>query len=229
MDLGECPGEVDALYAAAHVANIACGGHAGDAGTIRQALASCVRHGTAIGAHPGYPDRTGFGRVVPEISQAALADSLSTQMELLQRLAAEQGLVVRSLKAHGALYHQATRDPETAQTLLDAAAPYLAPDAVVIGAPHGALREQVRQRGGRYAVEGFADRGRRMGAAGVWELVPRTQPGAVLDDAAEVARMVAQLLAEGGIQTLCLHGDNPSAAVLAPRVRAMLDQPATRR
>lgn len=229
MDLGEWPGESDALYAAAHVANIACGGHAGDADSIRHALESCRRFDTAVGAHPSYPDRPDFGRVVQKMPPAVLADSLSAQMQLLQRLAQEQGLTIGYLKAHGALYHQANQDPETAQLLLQAATPVLTADPVVIGAPRGVLREMVAQRGWRFAVEGFADRGRQRSADGNWQLVPRTQPGAVLDAVDEVAQMVQQLLSEGEINTLCLHGDNPSAPVLAPRVRTMLDGHATGR
>src|ERR1700722_10986356 len=101
-------------------ANIACGGHAGDAGTMRQTVALAVQHGVAIGAHPSYPDRAGFGRT--DILESApgkgdrplrlddLAGVLTDQLEQLQKIADETGARLHHVKPHGALYNRAAKD-----------------------------------------------------------------------------------------------------------------------
>lgn len=224
IDLGEWPNEADALYAAAHVANIACGGHAGDDASVEHAVACCVRYGTAISAHPGYPDREGFGRTVQNLPAADLYAALRKQMEMLHFACQKRALPIEFLKPHGALYHQANVQPAIAEILLDAATPFLADNARVIGPGHGALREAAQKRGWGFAVEGFADRGRRRDSSGAWQLIPRSEPGAVLHDAQEVRHMLDLLMAEGEIHTVCLHGDNPAALELAPRIREVLNR-----
>lgn len=223
IDLGELPDEDDALYAAAHIANIACGGHAGDAATVRAAVQACVRHQTAISAHPSFPDREGFGRRPLVMEPAALRESLDAQLHLLRSCCDEFGQPLQYLKAHGALYHQANQEPLIAKILLESAALYLDTNTTVIGPEQGALSEQARVQGLRFAVEGFADRGRRRGADGSWELLPRSEPGALLHDVHQVRSMVETLMDEARVQTVCLHGDHPRAVELAPAVRALLD------
>jgi UPF0271 protein len=109
IDLGELPGEPDGLYAAAHVANVACGGHAGDAATMARAVDLCVAHQTHLGAHPSYPDRERFGRARMAMRADALLASLAGQCAALATIARARGAAVGYLKAHGALYHAADR------------------------------------------------------------------------------------------------------------------------
>src|SRR5215472_11059427 len=120
IDLGELPEESELFYEYANLANIACGGHAGDDASMRRAVQRCRAHGTLIGAHPSYPDREGFGRRSVAMSLDGLRESVAEQCARLAVIARDLGGAVLYVKPHGALYHDAGRDPALA-------------DAVVIG------------------------------------------------------------------------------------------------
>jgi UPF0271 protein len=219
IDLGELPGEDEQLYALAHVANIACGGHAGDEDSIRHALEHCTRHGTRAGAHPSYVDREGFGRRALDVTPEVLRAQVAGQCTRLAAQARAQGVPLEFAKPHGALYHSANRVPGLARAVVSAVREVLGPHVIVIGPGSGALSEAAREAGLAYAREGFADRGTLPDGA----LIPRGQPGAVITDP-HVARENAVRLARGGtIDTLCVHGDTPGAVAVAREVRAALD------
>ncbi|MET0402576.1 MAG: LamB/YcsF family protein [Cystobacter sp.] len=219
IDLGELPDEDERLYAHAHVAHIACGGHAGDAASMRRALEACARHGTRVGAHPSFEDREHFGRrelpVAPEVLRAQVA----VQCARLAALAAEVGVSVHSAKPHGALYHAANRDAALARAVVEGVVEALGPGTIFVGPAAGALREAAREAGLAYAREGFADRGLRPDGS----LIPRGEPGAVLADSEAAREQALRLLLEGGVDTLCVHGDSPGAVEAAREVRALLD------
>lgn len=221
IDLGEIEGEPDELYALATVANIACGGHAGDAGSMARAAAAATRAGARIAAHPSYPDRDRFGRVSLPMAEGALRESIRAQCAALREAVEGARAHVVALKLHGALYHDAARDPELARAALDGATDALggAPFAVV-GPPSGALADAARARGLAYAREGFADRG--YDSAG--QLLPRGAPGALLLDPGACAAQAIRLAESGGFETLCVHGDTPGALANARAVRAALEQ-----
>jgi UPF0271 protein len=219
IDLGELPGEDEQLYALAHVANIACGGHAGDERSIREALERCLRHGTRAGAHPSYEDREGFGRRALEVTPEVLRAQVSAQYTRLATQAAAMGVPIEFAKPHGALYHAANRDAALARAVVAATKEVLGPRITVIGPGAGALREAALAEGLSYAREGFADRATLPDGT----LVPRGQPGAVITEP-QVAKENALRLARGGaVDTLCVHGDTPGAVVIAQAVRAVLD------
>ncbi|HYI00918.1 5-oxoprolinase subunit PxpA [Hyalangium sp.] len=223
IDLGELPDEDEQLYALAHVANIACGAHAGDEASIRQALERCSRHGTRAGAHPSYVDREGFGRRAMDVTPEVLRAQVAEQCARLAAQARALGVPVEFAKPHGALYHSANREPSLARAVVSAVSEVLGPRVIVIGPGSGALREAAREAGLSYAREGFADRGTLPDGT----LVPRGQPGAVITDP-RVAKENALRLARGGtIDTLCVHGDTPGALAVAREVRAALDSLAT--
>lgn len=219
IDLGELPDEDEQLYALAHVANIACGGHAGDEASMRQALERCARHGTRAGAHPSYVDREGFGRRALDVTPEVLRAQVAEQCARLAAQARALGVPLEFAKPHGALYHSANRAPPLARAVVAAVSEVLGPHVVIIGPGAGALSEAAREAGLSYAREGFADRG----ALPDGSLIPRGQPGAVITDP-QVARENTVRLARGGaIDTLCVHGDTPGAVVVAREVRAALD------
>jgi UPF0271 protein len=218
VDLGELPDEPDELYALTDLANIACGGHAGDEASMRRALAACARHGALPIAHPSFVDREHFGRRALEVDAAQLREQLHEQCASLVRLAQAPGLHVKGVKAHGALYHAVDRDPALAQALVDAAHAALGPHCFFIGPAGGALAAT----GMPLAVEGFADRARRRAADGRWQLVPRGEPGALLEDVEAAAELTRTLIAEGEVATICVHGDGPQALPIARAVRAVL-------
>jgi UPF0271 protein len=219
IDLGELPGEDEQLYVLAHVANIACGGHAGDEHSIREALERCLRHGTRAGAHPSYEDREGFGRRALEVTPEGLRAQVAAQCARLAARAQAVGVPIEFSKPHGALYHAANKDPALAQAVVTATKEVLGPRVTVIGPGTGALREAALAEGLAYAREGFADRATLPDGT----LVPRGQPGAVITDA-QVARENALRLARGGtVETLCVHGDTQGALAIARAVRAVLE------
>ncbi|MFL5358951.1 LamB/YcsF family protein [Archangium sp.] len=219
IDLGELPDEDERLYAYAQVANIACGGHAGDAPSMRRALESCARHGTRAGAHPSFEDRENFGRKELQVAPEVLRAQVAAQCARLMALATEVGVPVRYAKPHGALYHAANRDSALARAVVDGVVESLGPGVTFLGPGTGALHDAARAAGLAYSREGFADRGMRPDGS----LIPRGQPGAVLTDS-NVARENALRLALGGtVDTLCVHGDSPGAVDMAREVRSVLD------
>lgn len=219
VDLGELPDEPEALYALATVANVACGGHAGDEATMRRATLRAAASGTRLAAHPSYPDREGFGRRTIAMRPAELYESVVEQCVALARVAAERGLEVRLVKPHGALYHDAAKDPVVAAALLDGALSALPDGPAIVGPPAGALADGARARGLAYVREGFADR--RYDDAG--GLVPRSRPDALLAEPAAAAEQALRLARAGACETICVHGDSPGAVAIARAVRDALD------
>jgi UPF0271 protein len=209
LDLGELPDEPEELFALADLVNVACGGHAGDAASMR--FAARRARGRGLGAHPSYPDRAGFGRTRLALPLDALRRSLADQCGALAEAAAAEGAAVGHVKPHGALYH-ACEDPEVAAAVLDASREW-----AVIGPP--ALLAAARARGREAWTEGFADRG--VGPDG--RLIPRGSPGALLHDPAAAAARARAL--RGTVDTICVHGDSPGALAIARAVRAALDAP----
>jgi UPF0271 protein len=219
IDLGETEAESDELYAYAHVANVACGGHAGDARSMARAVALCREHGTRVGAHPSYPDREGFGRRHLAIAATAMRDAVAEQCGALAEAARAAGVRVEFLKAHGALYHAARDDAQLAEAILSGAAEALGSGVTVIGTPHGALASAAARAHLPYAREGFADRATHPDGT----LVPRTEPGALVTDPRAAADRARELVRAGAVDTICVHGDTPGAVAIARAVRAALD------
>jgi 5-oxoprolinase (ATP-hydrolysing) subunit A len=215
-DIGEGHDDDAALLALVQRASIACGAHAGDEATMRQALHRCAAAGVAAGAHPGHADRQHFGRRALPLTPALAHALVRGQLLALQALAAEQGLRLRHLKPHGALYHQADAEPTLADAVC-AAVRETDPQLLVVGFAGGGLVQAARRLGLQALDEGFADRG--YGADG--RLLPRDRPGALIaDPAAAVAQM--QRLQGQGVHTVCVHGDSPGALRIAQALAATL-------
>lgn len=221
IDLAELPSEPEELYRLAHIANLACGGHAGDRPTLARALVRCRAHGVIVGAHPSYPDREGFGRRRLDLPPAALAASIAAQCRWIVEVAAEAGVPVAGLKPHGALYHAADEDEALAAVVVDAARAAMPGLRFVIAPADGALARAARARGLEALREGFADRAADEIAPGRWRLRPRDLPGAVLDDPVAAVARAREIAAS--VDTLCVHGDGPAAVAVARAVRAYLD------
>lgn len=234
-DLGEgygawSMGADDALLDIVTTANIACGGHAGDPGTMRAATRAAAARSVAITAHVSYPDLVGFGRRFLDIAPADLTDLLIVQIGGLQAMAAAEGTSVRGVKPHGALYTALAHHEGQAAAVVQALREL---GGLALIAPPGAtVIERARQAGIKVVLEGFADRAYRADGT----LVPRTAPGAVLTDAEAVAAQALDIATEGSVRTvdgdridlpvrtLCLHGDTPGAIVLARTVRLRLEE-----
>jgi UPF0271 protein len=219
VDLGELAGESEALYACAHIANVACGGHAGDDASMKRAIELCRAHGTRLGAHPSYPDREGFGRRPLDMSPAALFASVAAQCARLAVLARKARQPIAYMKPHGALYHAADRDSALAEALVAASLQSLGERITVVGPSSGALASAAARAGLGFAREAFADRGERLDGS----LVPRSEPGALIVDPASAAARARQLALSLNVETVCIHGDTPRSAALAAAVRNALD------
>jgi UPF0271 protein len=218
-DIGEGCGDDDALLQCVSSASIACGGHAGDAQSMRAALRACRRLGVAAGAHPGYADREHFGRRALDLPPVLLQRQLREQIEALDRIAREEGVVLRHVKPHGALYNQAAVDERLADVVV-AAVQAAAPRLALMGLAGSALPRAARRAGLRAIDEGFADRG--YSPEGL--LLPRDQAGAFVDDPQRAARQVLRLLdGDSAATSFCIHGDRPGAADFARELRAALE------
>jgi UPF0271 protein len=213
-DLGEgCPWD-ELLLDRVTSACVCCGAHAGDRDTSLRTLRWAQERGVAAGAHPGYADRDGFGRVERTVSTAEVEAIVMSQVQELAKLAGSLGSRLHFLKPHGALYNQAQRDPEVARGVLHAARALELP---VLGQPASTLAALAESLGVRLIREGFADRRYRPDG----RLMPRAEPGAILEDPAEVEAQVVRLVQQG-IDTLCIHGDDPRSVALADHVRTVL-------
>ncbi len=215
-DLGEgCPHDAELLDGLVSSASVCCGAHAGSPDVLRATLARARDRGVVVGAHPGFPDREHFGRREQSISVEAVSALILDQTARLIELADEQGLVVRFLKPHGALYNQAQRDEEIARGVISAAETLGLP---LLGLPGSILHRLASARGVRYIPEGFPDRRYRDDGS----LVPRSEPDAVLHDPSEMEAQMLALIASGRAATLCIHGDDPLAVDKARLVRRVL-------
>jgi len=215
-DLGEGFPHDEALLGLVTSASIACGAHAGNQAIMLETLQTAQRHGIAVGAHPGFEDREGFGRFEREMTTGEVEQLIGRQVDTLQRLADEIGIPIRFVKPHGALYNQAQRDPQMAQGIINAVVRLGLP---VLGQPGSVLESLADATGVRFVAEGFPDR--RYQEDG--RLVPRTDPNAVLHDPEEVASQVVRLL-KRGYETLCIHGDAPNAVANALSISEILTQ-----
>ena len=216
-DVGEGPGE-EPLYAVITSANIACGGHAGDDDTMRDAVRLALRHGIAIGAHPSYPDRPGFGRVTKNLTPSALSRTIAAQVAALVRTAESLGGRVTHVKPHGALYGDAAARPDVALALAAGVAS-VSSALVLVGLAGSEALRVWSESGFHVAAEGFADRAYT--AAGT--LVPRTEAGALITDPAVSAAQAIRLTSDGVCATICVHADTEGAAAIAAAVRRGLE------
>jgi UPF0271 protein len=219
VDAGELENEPEELYRTAQVVNIACGGHAGDERSMTRVLECCKRFGTRAGAHPGYPDPANFGRVAMAMTPEALTAAVAEQCHALASCALSLGdLAIPFVKLHGALYHAANADPVLARAALKGIIEALGWEITVIGPGAGATIAASGELGLRYAREGFADRGMRADGS----LVPRGEPGAMIDDPRKAVEQAKALIETGTVDTICVHGDGKNALAVARAVRAVM-------
>lgn len=209
--------------------NVACGAHAGDPLVMARTVELARRHGVGLGAHPGYPDRDGFGRRELAMTVPELRASLLAQLGALAAFAHDAGLRLRHVKPHGALYNRAAHDRAVADTIAAAVADFDA-ELVLVGLAGSELVKAGRRRRLAVANEAFADRAYEADGS----LRSRALPGALLDTAeaaAEQALSIAtlhQVIAHDGspvkvrADTICIHGDTPAAAEYARAIRDAL-------
>lgn len=210
-------------------ANVACGFHAGDPQVIAQTVALAKRYGVRVGAHPGYPDRQGFGRRAMALSPAEIRADVLYQIGALAAFCRTEGVPLHHVKPHGALYNRAEVDGTAAEAIAEAVWAF-DPGLILYAPPGSQLQKAGEARGLTAWCEVFADRGYRADGT----LVPRSEPGALHTDAAVAEAQVMQMLTEGTVtavtgervpvraETVCLHGDGAHAIAFAHRLRERL-------
>jgi len=207
-------------------ANIACGFHAGDPGIMRKTVAAAIGNKVAIGAHPGLPDLSGFGRRNMDITPQQAYDLVVVQVGALAATAASQGARLHHVKAHGALYNMAVRDPALARSLAQAVHD-VDPSLVFYALASSDMARVASEVGLTVAHEVFADRSYQPDGS----LTPRSRPDAMIEDPQQSIRQVLRMVQEGRVtavdgsdvevraDTLCIHGDQPGAVVFAKAIR----------
>ena len=233
-DMGELPeaiadGTQEKLMESITSANIACGGHAGDAQTMRATIEQALRHNVAIGAHPGYPDRENFGRFELSMPLQAVADFVFEQVQALAEIAISKGARLTHVKPHGALYNQAVRNRELAKAIASGVARWNR-NVILVGLAGSSMLNVFRQEGFGVAAEAFADR--RYEPDGT--LRARKHRDALLHNADDAAQQAVNIAVHGFViasdaskvplraETLCIHGDTPGAPDIARAVAEAL-------
>jgi UPF0271 protein len=235
-DLGESfglweRGADDELMQVISSANVACGFHAGDPGTMRVAVASARDHGVAVGAHPGLPDLLGFGRRAMDVTPAQVADYVLYQAGALAAFARLAGLRLHHVKPHGALYMMALDDAPLARAIAEATARI--DEGLPVYTLAGSEVWHAAEAAGIEAVaEFFADRPLRRDGSVVmfgWQEVFEPTPEAVAERVREFVTTGAVTSLEGEAVTvtaasICVHSDTPGAARIGPAVRAAIEE-----
>jgi len=211
-------------------ANVACGFHGGDPLVMHRTLELARENGVEVGAHPGFNDLWGFGRRQIRVQDTSeIEKMLIYQVGAIQGMARACGVPVTHYKIHGALGNMACVDAELAMAAARAVKA-VAPDLIFVVLPGSELETAGEELGLRIAREIFADRAYDDDGM----LVPRGQPGAMIEDTNEAASRMVQFIKDGAIvsqsgkrieveiDTICVHGDSPSAVAMAAEVRKAL-------
>jgi 5-oxoprolinase (ATP-hydrolysing) subunit A len=223
-------GDDEALLASLTSASIAAGFHAGDPRVLRRTIRLASRPGVSVGAHPGFPDLAGFGRREMRLSPDEAEDLVLYQIAAVAGIAKSEGVQMRHVKPHGALYNMAAADAGLAAAIARAIRVFDA-SLILFALPGSALLEAGRASGLRVAAEAFADRAYQRDGT----LAPRSIPGSVISDPSAVVSRAIRMVSEGvvasidgtdvpvAVDTLCVHGDTPGAGQLAASLRSGLE------
>jgi len=233
-DMGEMPealadGTQETLMRYISSANIACGGHAGDARIMRETIQQAARHNVAVGAHPGYEDRANFGRLELHLGPEEISASVLRQILALQNMADRCGARIIHVKPHGALYNQSARDCQIARAIAEGVRRWRN-DVTMVGLAGSVMLEEFCSVGFPIAAEAFADRRYEKDGS----LRSRKFPDALLRDPQQAADQALRIVEQGTViasdgtvvpllaLTICIHGDTPGATQIAATVHHRL-------
>ena len=212
-------------------ASVACGFHAGDANTMLQLCTLAKQNGVSVGAHPGFNDLWGFGRRRIQMKPSDLEYMVAYQIGALQAMAAYAGLKVTHLKAHGALNNMAAEDKSYALAI-GRAIKAVDRDIIYVALSGSQMEKAAQKLELRLAREGFPDR--KYDDEG--NLASRTIPGTVLKDPKAAGESAVRMVRDGEVvsingkrvkvqvDTLCVHGDEPTSILVASGIRNALEQ-----
>ncbi len=219
-------GHEEKLISLISSANIACGGHAGDAHSILEVMKICKKYDVNIGAHPSYPDRLNFGRVALNLSADEITQFVFYQVESFVNIAKANGFEVRHVKPHGALYNRAARDENTARAILKGIEK-ISREFILYGLAGSVMIDVWNNENFKTASEAFADR--RYESDG--SLRSRDFFDAVYSSPEDAAQQSFLIATEGKVvsvegneinlnaDTLCVHGDTESAFEMLKFIR----------
>ncbi len=222
-------GDDESLLKIITSANIACGFHAGDPDVMAKTMALAAENGVGIGAHPGFPDLQGFGRRNMKVHHASLRNLVRYQLGAAMGVAKAVGTKVRHLKLHGALANMCSVDIDMARACYQGALD-VDPDIIIMVLAVTKQEEAARDLDCKWVGEIFADRAYNDDGT----LVDRSLPGAVIHDPELAGPRILNMVREGAIitesgkrletsiDTICLHGDGPTAVQIARSVRENL-------
>ncbi len=228
-DLGEGSGNDEAIMPYITSANIACGYHAGDEDMMKRTIDLALENSVSIGAHPGYADKENFGRRQMNLSREEIIQLVYDQVLLMKELTEERGGKLRHVKAHGALYNQASVSVELSKAIAEAVFK-VDPKLIFVGLANSVMIDAAKDVGLKTASEVFADRAYTNDG----KLVSRNEEGAVIHDEKLCRKRVLKMVQNGLIDTIngkeiaiqadtvCLHGDNPEAIALARNIHDYL-------
>ena len=222
-------GEDEPLFRYVTSANVACGFHAGDTNVIAATIRAAAARNVAVGAHPSYPDRAGFGRQTIDMPADELRNVIIYQIGAVDALARSLGVALVHVKPHGALYNDAAKNPALAAAVAGAVATY-DKHLILVGLAGSHLIAAGKAAGLRVAAEAFCDR--------VYEadgfLRSRSHPDAIIEDPKRAAAQAVEIAVHQRVmtsqgkpirvqaQTLCIHGDTPNAVDVASAIRMSL-------
>jgi UPF0271 protein len=225
-DLGEGAGYDDELIPLLTSANIACGFHAGSPHMMRAAVKHCVEHSVHIGAHPSFPDIWGFGRREMKCTNEEIIDYMLYQIGSLAAFCQAEGVKLYHVKPHGSIYNMAFRDMDVAEAIAEGIRRF-DKNLILFAQPNSYLAQAGKEAGLRVVYEVFADRAYDNDGS----LTSRKKPNSVLHDPDKVLERTLKMVTEGKVityeneeleleaGTICLHGDNPAAIMLAQSIR----------
>ncbi len=228
-DLGEGMPWDEALMPYISSANIACGAHAGNEEIIFKTVQLCTQHNVAIGAHPGFADKPGFGRNEMELKDEELYHLIRQQIETVGRICQECNTTLHHVKLHGALYNMAARNRKVSK-IASQAVKKVNTRLLFYGLSNSVMLEEARNAGLYTVAEAFADRAYRADGS----LLARSNPGAVISEPEKALHQVLQILEHNTVttvenikiplkaETICIHGDEPHAPEIAGKITTAL-------
>lgn len=211
-------------------ANIACGFHGGDPDTMARMVRLAKDNGVGIGAHPGLPDRAGFGRREMPFQPDELRQQMLYQLGALMAIAKTEGMTVGHFSFHAAMGNMVNRDPTLADLMMNAIS-LVDPTLVVFVTSDSEIEKAAKRAGLKTLALFLADRAYdREG-----KLVARGLEGALVKDEASVRVRVRRFLTDGTVEaidgailtmparSILVHSDTPGSLELAHIIRSEIE------
>ena len=224
-DLGEGLNNEHIIMPLINSCNIACGGHAGDSGSMIECVEISIKNNVKIGAHPSYPDKINFGRKKIDISPSELSYSIISQIESLETIADSYGLELNHIKAHGALYNQMITDVELSNLYLDTIKDFKKKSLLYI--PYKSEIEKIAlKKGFSIIYEVFGDRNYNDDLS----LVSRNNENALITDPESVVNHIKTIKETESVKTIngnfkkikfdtiCIHSDTNNSIEILKKI-----------